>query len=249
MTTDTTLATGGEPILRLQGVSKRFRGLLAVNAVDLAVPQHSICSLIGPNGAGKSTIFSLITGYLPLSGGEIRYRGRRIDGMPTTRISQSGIARAFQIARPFRELTVYENVRVGALFGKTGPRDVRAVTERMLALTGLEALARLQALSLTVGDLRKLELARALATRPELLLADEPCAGLNPTESEAIIDILYKVREQGVTVLLVEHDMTTVMRVSDTVFVLDAGEKIAEGPPQQVAQDERVIAAYLGQPV
>jgi ABC-type branched-subunit amino acid transport system ATPase component len=169
--------------------------------------------------------------------------------MPTTRISQSGIAGAFQIARPFRELTVYENVRVGALFGKTGPRDVRAVTERMLALTGLEALARLQALSLTVGDLRKLELARALATRPELLLADEPCAGLNPTESEAIIDILYKVREQGVTVLLVEHDMTTVMRVSDTVFVLDAGEKIAEGPPQQVAQDERVIAAYLGQPV
>jgi ABC-type branched-subunit amino acid transport system ATPase component len=235
-------------ILDVAGVTKRFRGIVAVNDVSFTVPAGSICSLIGPNGAGKSSLFNLITGYLPLTAGEIRLAGRRIDGMATQAIARLGVARAFQIAKPFPELSVHDNVRMGALFGRAGPRDVVAVTQTALALTGLADLAERPALSLTVGYLRRLELARAIAQRPILLLADEPCAGLNPTETEEVVDILRQVRAEGVTVLLVEHDMAAVMRVSDRIFVLDAGSKIAEGEPAAIARDPSVVAAYLGTP-
>ncbi|MBI3708735.1 MAG: ABC transporter ATP-binding protein [Proteobacteria bacterium] len=241
-------AAPAEPILRVVGVTKRFRGLVAVNDVTFDVPAGSICGLIGPNGAGKSSLFNLITGYYAPSAGEIRFDGRRIDGLDTYRIAQMGIARAFQIAKPFPELSVLDNVRIGALFGHAGARNVAAVTAAALELTGLASLADRPALGLTVGDLRRLELARAIAARPRLLAADEPCAGLNPTETEGVVDILRQIRAAGVTVLLVEHDMPAVMRVSDTIFVVDAGRKIAEGPPEQVARDPRVIAAYLGTP-
>jgi branched-chain amino acid transport system ATP-binding protein len=237
-----------EPILRLTHVTKRFRGLVATNDVSLDLTEGTISSLIGPNGAGKSTLFNLVTGYVPPTAGEIYFRGRRIDGLPTQRIAALGIARAFQIAKPFPELSVLDNVRIGALFGRSGSRDVGRVTQAALTITGLDALTNRPALSLTVGYLRRLELARAIAARPALLLADEPCAGLNHTETEEIVEILRKVREQGVTVLLVEHDMAAVMRVSDHVFVLDAGAKIAEGNPQTVKNDPRVVAAYLGSP-
>jgi ABC-type branched-subunit amino acid transport system ATPase component len=233
-------------LLELEHVTKRFRGLVATNDVSFAVPAGSICSLIGPNGAGKSTIFNLVTGYLAPSEGEIRFQGRRIDGTPTTALARAGIARCFQIAKPFPELSVHDNVRIGALFGRDGARDIAAVTTAALATAGLADWADRPARDLTVGYLRRLELARAIAARPVLLLADEPCAGLNATETEDIVAILRAVRANGVTVLLVEHDMQAVMRVSDRIFVIDAGSKIAEGPPDHVSRDPSVIAAYLG---
>ncbi len=237
-----------EPILRLTNVTKRFRGLVAINNVSLDLAAGSISSLIGPNGAGKSTLFNLVTGYVPPSAGEIYFQGSRIDGVPTEKVAALGIARAFQIAKPFPELSVLDNVRIGALFGKAGLRDVASTTKDALTIAGLNEFAERPALSLTVGYLRRLELARAIAARPVLLLADEPCAGLNHTETEEIVDILRKVRDRGVTVLLVEHDIAAVMRVSDRVFVLDAGAKIAEGSPDRVKNDPGVIAAYLGDP-
>jgi ABC-type branched-subunit amino acid transport system ATPase component len=235
-------------ILTVRGLSKNFRGLAAIQDVSFTIEPKSITSIIGPNGAGKSTLFNLITGYLPPSAGEIHFKDRRITGLPTNRIAELGVARAFQIAKPFRDLTVFENVRIGALFGKAGPRDVEATTRRGLELAAMADLADRPASALTVGQLRHLEVARAIATRADLLLADEPCAGLNPTETAAMIDVLRQIRGHGITVVLVEHDMPSVMEVSDRLLVLDAGQMIADGPPHAVAKDPRVIAAYLGTP-
>jgi ABC-type branched-subunit amino acid transport system ATPase component len=235
-------------LLAVRGLSKNFRGLAAISDVSFAIAEGSITSIIGPNGAGKSTLFNLITGYLAPSAGEVALRDRRITGLATNRIAELGVARAFQIARPFRELSVFDNVRIGALFGKAGPGDVEATTRRALELAAIAPLAARPASALTVGQLRHLEVARAIATRADLLLADEPCAGLNPTETAAMIEVLRQVRQNGVTVVLVEHDMPSVMEVSDRVLVLDAGRLIADGPPQAVANDPQVIAAYLGTP-
>jgi len=235
-------------LLEVRGLSKNFRGLAAIGDVSFAIAEGSITSIIGPNGAGKSTLFNLITGYLAPSAGEVRFKDRRITGLATNRIAELGVARAFQIARPFRELSVFDNVRIGALFGKAGPRDVEATTRRAMELASIAHLVTQPASALTVGQLRHLEVARAIATRADLLLADEPCAGLNPTETAAMIDVLRQVRNNGVTVVLVEHDMPSVMEVSDRLLVLDAGRLIADGPPTVVANDPKVIAAYLGTP-
>jgi ABC-type branched-subunit amino acid transport system ATPase component len=235
-------------LLRIEGLTKRFRGVLAIDDVSFGVQSGTVTSVIGPNGAGKSTLFNLVTGYLEPTAGQVLYQDRRITGIGTHRIAERGIARAFQIARPFRDLSVADNVRVGALFGKLGQRDVAATIDRALGLAGLTELRDRSASALTVGQLRHLEIARAIATRPGLLLADEPCAGLNPTETAAMIDLLRQVRDQGTTVLLVEHDMPSVMEVSDRIVVLDAGRRIAEGSPAEISGDPRVIAAYLGTP-
>lgn len=239
-------AEGAPADLRVSNLTMRFRGLVAIDDVSIGFAPGRISTIIGPNGAGKSTIFNMISGYLRPSAGEIRLDGARIDGMPTHRLAQKGIARAFQIARPFHGLDVFENALVGALFGRDGPRDAVAVTEDALRVAGLAGLAGERASSLPVGNLRKLELARVLAARPRLVLADEPCAGLNPTESQEMVAILEELRRRGATVLLVEHDMPIVMQVSSHIHVIAAGRLIAEGPPAAIARDQRVIDAYLG---
>ena len=236
------------PILSVEALSKRFRGLQAISDVSFAVAPGSITSVIGPNGAGKSTLFNLVTGYLAPTSGRITFKEQPITGLATNRIAELGIARAFQIARPFRDLSVAENVRIGALFGKAGARDVARTIGDALDLAGIAHLAGEPASVLTVGQLRHLEVARAIATRADLLLADEPCAGLNPTETAAMIDVLRRIRANGVTVVLVEHDMPSVMEVSDRVLVLESGRLIADGTPAEVSRNAQVIAAYLGTP-
>jgi branched-chain amino acid transport system ATP-binding protein len=236
-------------LLELRQVSRSFGGLAAVKAVDFSVEAGEIVGLIGPNGAGKTTLFNLITGAYRPNAGAIRFEGTEISRLPPHARCKLGIARTFQLVRPFPNLTVLDNVAVGSVYGRQPAKSrqaAEAAARDVLEMLGMVDRARLLARSLTLVDRKRLELARALATQPKLLLLDELLAGLNPSEVVTAMDLVRRIRDSGVTIVMVEHLVKALFGVSDRVTVLSAGEKICEGTPEQVAQDARVIDAYLG---
>ena len=234
-------------LLEIQGVSKRFGGLLAVHGVELAMRPGDIVGLIGPNGAGKTTLFHLISGFYAPTAGDIRLRGDSVVGLKPHAICRRGIARTFQIVQPFASLSALDNVMVGA-FNRTDDLEAaQARAREALEFVGLGPKRDLPARSLTLADRKRLEMARGLATEPELLLLDEVMAGLNPTETEGIIGLIRSIHARGITLLIIEHVMRAIMALSHRIVVLHHGEVIAEGRPEEVARDRRVIEAYLGE--
>jgi ABC-type branched-chain amino acid transport systems, ATPase component len=233
-------------MLAVESLSKRFGGLLAVNRASLAVPQGAIIGLIGPNGAGKTTLFSMISGFVPPTEGRVRFEGADITGEEPHKRAQRGIGRTFQIVQPFAGLTVCENIAVGAYLRHARRADAIARAREVAARVGLGGDLDKSASGLTVAGRKRLELARALATEPKLLLLDEVLAGLNPSEIRDIIPVIRGIRDEGVTILMIEHVMQAVMNLCEHVYVLAQGCMIAEGPPAKVCADAHVIEAYLG---
>src|ERR1035437_1888334 len=239
-----------DPILEGRGLTKRFGGLIAVDGVDIAIERGEICGLIGPNGAGKSTLFGLISGVMRPTAGTVTFNGRSITGRSAHDICVAGVAVTHQIVRPFRDMSVVYNVMVGPFFGpRPRPRGrggARAAAMEELEVCGLPDRAESPARSLTLGGHKRLEIARALATRPEVLLLDEVLAGLNPTETDRTLDLVRTVRERGTTIVMVEHNLRAGRGVCSRIVVLVEGRKIVEGDPDTVLTDERVVSAYLG---
>ena len=236
-------------LLEIKDLTKKFGGLTAVDSLSFEVREGETLCIIGPNGAGKTTVFNLITGFDRPTRGEINFDGKSLVGTKTHEIALAGIGRTFQIVRPLRGLTVFENVLVGAFARTDDRKEAGRVAESTLAFTGLTPLRDVKAVSLPIAMRKRLELARSLATRPRIVLLDEVMAGLNPTEGKEAIDLIKKLGpERGVTAVAgVEHVMHVVMSVSDRVIVLNHGRKIAEGKPEEITADREVITAYLGE--
>jgi branched-chain amino acid transport system ATP-binding protein len=237
-------------LLSLQGVSKRFGGLQALTNVTFDLPEGQILGLIGPNGAGKTTLFNAINGVYPPEDGRVIFRDKNVTRAKPYDHARLGMARTHQIVQPLNELSVRENVMVGACFGHENQPlgNAARIADEVLGFVGLAPRADQLAGSLNVAQKKRLEMARALAARPSLLLLDEVLAGLNSSEIDGMVQTVLKIREQGITIIMIEHVMKAVMNVSDRILVLDYGQQIAEGSPEDIAKNEKVIEAYLGDP-
>jgi branched-chain amino acid transport system ATP-binding protein len=236
-------------ILKIEGLSKSFAGLMAVKEISFTVDEGEILGLIGPNGSGKTTLFNLISGFLRPDGGKIKFRGKEITGLKPHRICEAGIVRTFQLVKPFGEMTALQNVVAGRTYGCKPIRSLkqaRTEAEEILEFTGLSRKKSVVAGQLGLADRKRLEIARALATKPDLLLLDESMSGLNPVETKDAIRLIKEIRDSGITVIIVEHVMKVVIGISDRIIVMNAGEKIAEGKALEITANKTVIAAYLG---
>jgi branched-chain amino acid transport system ATP-binding protein len=237
-------------ILEGKKVTKYFGGLAAVSNVEFDINEGEIVGLIGPNGAGKTTLFNLISGALPTTAGEIRYKDKRITSLKPNKICKRGIARTFQLIKLFSNMTVYENVLLASLFGVSkdiNESDAERKSLELLEYVGLSAVRGIHAKNLTLGNQKRLELARALATEPELLLLDELMAGLNPAEVDQAMELVKRIRDKGITIFMIEHVMKAIMSVCDRIMVLHHGVKIAEGTPEEITTNTKVIEVYLGE--
>jgi len=237
------------PMLEIKNVSKFFGGLAANSDVSFALEQGMIMGLIGPNGAGKTTLFNCITGYYPPSKGEVLFKGTRLNGLQPDQVCRLGMVRTWQKVRPLAKMTVLDNVMVGALVRTASLRVAREVAHQQLEIVRMDHRSSFLAGGLPIGERKKLEIARALATKPEMVLLDEVMGGLNTGEKEEIILLILDLKKRGFTQVVIEHDMKAIMRISDRVVVLNSGEKLTEGTPREVADNPEVIAAYLGERV